>query len=125
MVDIQGDKNFYLFPNEFSQDCYIERDHKIESIQEYVDQLIFRTLEWYKGHWQGSLEEIDLCFITNNYKQYNQAKEIGVETFTIQEFVEKLCAGFPNMIDYLGMIDIDNRALMINNKDFVLNYDEH
>ena len=29
------------------------------------------------------------------------------------------------MIDYLGMIDIDNRALMINNKDFVLNYDEH
>jgi len=74
LVDIQSDKNFYLFPNEFSQECFVERDSNVSN-QDHIDKLILKGLSWYKNHWNSSGQDVSIYFITNNFTIYNQAKD--------------------------------------------------
>jgi exosome complex exonuclease DIS3/RRP44 len=127
LVDIQSDKNFYLFPNEFSQDCFIEKENTT-SIQDHIDQLVLKAFNWYKVHWSSAGQDVDLIFITNNFSQYSEAKKSNVSTFTIQEFVKDFCADYPNVVDYLGInFDYDSEfvELKIENKEFLLDYATH
>jgi hypothetical protein len=127
LVDIQSDKNFYLFPNEFSQDCFIEKENTT-STQDHIDELVLKAFNWYKVHWSSAGQDVDLIFITNNFSQYNEAKQSNVSTFTIQEFVKDFCADYPNMVDYLGInfdYDSDFVEMKIENKEFLLDYKSH
>ena len=46
-----------------------------------------------------------MLFITNSFKSHSLAKQKGLQSLTIHDFVQTMCQDYPALIDYLGFYE--------------------
>ncbi|MCL4130362.1 UNVERIFIED_CONTAM: hypothetical protein GTU68_040344, partial [Idotea baltica] len=94
-------KHFYVFTNEHHGDCYIEREEK-ESVNDCNDRSIRIACWWYQQHF--SFYNQNVVLLTNDQSNKNKAKELELDAFTVQEYVEGLKDSGP-LLDFVAQAE--------------------
>ncbi|KAL4234603.1 exosome catalytic subunit dis3 [Mactra antiquata] len=82
-------KHFYNFANEFNKETYVEREPG-EKSNDRNDRAIREAAYWYQQHLKKLESEIDIVLLTNDADNRTKAKEKGLTSFTIHEYVKGL-----------------------------------
>ncbi|KAK3581182.1 hypothetical protein CHS0354_024716 [Potamilus streckersoni] len=83
------DKHFYSFCNEFNKDTYIER-LRGEKSNDRNDRAIRQAAKWYADHLKKCDGNLKVVLLTNDADNKSKAKDMGLEAYTIYEYVKSL-----------------------------------
>jgi len=98
MSNARNARQFYVFPNEFFRETYVERNHA-ESINDRNDRAIRRVAHWYRRHVVGP----EVLLLTDDRGCKAKALADGLAALTAREFVEKMKIRFPDAGEKLAM----------------------
>ncbi|RLV94763.1 Exosome complex exonuclease DIS3 [Spathaspora sp. JA1] len=98
------DKRFVVFHNEYNEATYVNRD-KNQTINDRNDHAIRKVASWFKTHInnQNSTTPIDIIFICNDVDNCSKAKQEGIDSKSLLEYIDSL----PNGEDLLDLIPND------------------
>lgn len=100
-------------PLKIYSDTYIERAPK-ESSNDRNDRAIRKAALWYQNHINKSLKEsnkqkIEIVFLTDDAENRRKAKEEGIITYSVEEYVKSLTET-PYLLDKLCIKDYLNES---------------
>ncbi|XP_050397499.1 exosome complex exonuclease RRP44 [Patella vulgata] len=93
-------KHFYTFCNEYNSETYVEREPG-ESSNDRNDRAIRTAAKWYTNHLQEYEKDISIVLLTDDNDNRTKAKEAGILSFTVHEYIKSLKNG-GNLIDRLA-----------------------
>jgi exosome complex exonuclease DIS3/RRP44 len=99
-------KKFYVFSNEHHKDTYIERREE-ESPNDRNDRAIRVCVKWYNEHLKSCIKVPQppyVVMLTNDNVNKQKATALGIECYTISEYVMSLSSS-PHLIDLLAQLD--------------------
>lgn len=71
---------------------------------------MLKLASWYHKHLGYIKQPYEIVLITQQYKTYQSAKEIGINAMTIQEYIQRNEPG-SELADYLGIeVEIEDKA---------------
>jgi exosome complex exonuclease DIS3/RRP44 len=91
MSHVRNARRFYVFPNEFFRETYVERLHE-ETQNDRNDRAIRRVAHWYRRHIVGP----EVLLLTDDRGCKEKALADGLSALTAREFVEKMKKLFPD-----------------------------
>ena len=96
-------RHFYVFVNEHRRETYVERKAG-ESANDRNDRAIRVASLWYCQHFAAQappLSKIEVVMLSDDRRNRELAKEDGLESFTIEEYVTSM-QDFPNLVDKIN-----------------------
>ena len=104
MASARNARQFYVFPNEFFRETYVERAPQ-ESQNDRNDRAIRRVAHWYRRHIVGP----EVLLLTDDRACKAKAVSDGLVAFRAAEFVERMRSKFPEAGEKLALRDDDER----------------
>ena len=98
MASARNARRFYVFPNEFFRETYVERAPQ-ESQNDRNDRAIRRVAHWYRRHIVGP----EVLLLTDDRACKAKAVSDGLVAFRAAEFVERMRAKFPEAGEKLAL----------------------
>ncbi|KAK8809491.1 hypothetical protein WA158_000434 [Blastocystis sp. Blastoise] len=98
------DKRFTVFANEHLKDTYIDKLPG-ESMNDYNDRAIRVATKYFENHFQKY--DISIWLLTNDRKCGEIAKEDGLTTYTVKQYIDKYIELYPELQDYYTNIQSD------------------
>ena len=102
MASARNARQFYVFPNEFFRETYVERAPH-ESQNDRNDRAIRRVAHWYRRHIVGP----EVLLLTDDRACKAKALSDGLVAFRAAEFVERMRGKFPEAGEKLALRDDD------------------
>ena len=99
-------KKFYVFANEHHHETFVEREGS-ESSNDRNDRAIRTATRWYNEHLSQAVKAADaprVVLVTNDRDNREKARETGLESHTVYEYVKSLVA-HPSLMDRLARCD--------------------
>ncbi|KAI9193160.1 uncharacterized protein BJ171DRAFT_431682 [Polychytrium aggregatum] len=109
-------RRFYVFCNEHHKETYIEKKQG-ETINDRNDRAIRTAVHWYGKHANSATP----ILLTDDKDNRAKAKELGVSTFSVRDFVESL-DDCPELVDMVAANEEDLDGKEIGKKEY---FDEH
>lgn len=91
MSKARNARRFYVFPNEFFRETYVERAPQ-ETVNDRNDRAIRRVAQWYRKQLTGP----EVVLLTDDRQCKARAVADGLQALTAREFVEKMRGLFPD-----------------------------
>eukprot|EP00922_Rhytidocystis_sp_ex-Travisia-forbesii_P052891 GHVS01078439.1.p1 GENE.GHVS01078439.1~~GHVS01078439.1.p1 ORF type:complete len:851 (-),score=112.40 GHVS01078439.1:245-2797(-) len=117
-----GSRKFYVFPNEFFADTYVERMPE-ETSNDRNDRAIRQASLWYQQHLQMVDTEAQLILITYDQKNKELAMCEGIVAMTAHEYADSVRWKFPRAGEKLT--DISNEIAQKQPSDKSPIFDAH
>lgn len=105
MSNARNARRFYVFPNEFFRETYVERSAE-ESQNDRNDRAIRRVAHWYRRHVVGP----EILLLTDDRACKGKAIADGLSALTAKEFVEKMKQRYPDAGEKLAMREDQEEA---------------
>jgi len=105
MSSARNARRFYVFPNEFFRETYVERRVE-ESQNDRNDRAIRRVAHWYKRHVVGP----ETLLLTADRACRQKAVADGLAALTAREFVERMRQQFPDAGEKLALREEESAA---------------
>jgi len=100
MANSRNARKFYVFPNEFFRETYVERLPN-ETVNDRNDRAIRRVAHWYRRHIVGP----EVLLLTDDRACKAKAVADGLTALTAREFIERMRPKFPDAGEKLAMRD--------------------
>eukprot|EP00922_Rhytidocystis_sp_ex-Travisia-forbesii_P052893 GHVS01078443.1.p2 GENE.GHVS01078443.1~~GHVS01078443.1.p2 ORF type:complete len:397 (-),score=56.93 GHVS01078443.1:1996-3186(-) len=94
VVETLRGRKFYVFPNEFFADTYVQRIPD-ETSNDRNDRAIRRAALWYQQHLQLLNAEAEVLLITNDEANKEISLSEGVPAMTVEEYANSVRDRFP------------------------------
>jgi len=98
MANARNARHFYVFPNEFFRETYVERLPD-ETQNDRNDRAIRRVAHWYRRHIVGP----EVLLLTDDRACRARARADGLQALTARELVERMRAQFPDCGEKLAL----------------------
>lgn len=98
MSSARNARRFYVFPNEFFRETYVERRPQ-ETANDRNDRAIRRVAHWYRRHVAGP----ETLLLTDDRACRQKAVADGLAAHTAREFVERMKQKFPDAGEKLAL----------------------
>jgi len=105
MSKARNARRFYVFPNEFFRETYVERNHE-ESQNDRNDRAIRRVAHWYRRHVVGP----EILLLTDDRACKEKAITDGLSAVTAKEFVQRMKSRYPEAGEKLAMREEEEEA---------------
>ncbi|CAE7935433.1 RRP44A [Symbiodinium sp. KB8] len=105
MASARNARQFYVFPNEFFRETYVERAPQ-ESQNDRNDRAIRRVAHWYRRHIVGP----EVLLLTDDRACKAKAVSDGLVAFRAAEFVERMRGKFPEAGEKLALRDDEDEG---------------
>eukprot|EP00927_Polykrikos_kofoidii_P079100 TRINITY_DN75896_c0_g1_i1.p1 TRINITY_DN75896_c0_g1~~TRINITY_DN75896_c0_g1_i1.p1 ORF type:complete len:1011 (+),score=195.61 TRINITY_DN75896_c0_g1_i1:76-3108(+) len=105
MTNVRNAKRFYVFPNEYFRETYVERNPE-ESVNDRNDRAIRRVAHWYGQHLVGPT----VLLLTDDKACRAKAVADGLNAVTAQDFVQRMKSQFPDAGEKLAIREEDDGA---------------
>jgi len=105
MASARNARQFYVFPNEFFRETYVERAPQ-ESQNDRNDRAIRRVAHWYRRHIVGP----EVLLLTDDRACKAKAVSDGLVAFRAAEFVERMRGKFPEAGEKLALRDDEDES---------------
>lgn len=119
-------KRCYVFANEHNTETFIER-HGGESSNDRNDRAIRIAGKWYNDHLAVGLKGADAptaVLLTNDCENKARAQEMGLEAYTVLEYVKSL-TDHPSLLDRLASTTDGSDSTGAKSSKRILVYPEH
>ncbi|EGR33437.1 rnb family protein, putative [Ichthyophthirius multifiliis] len=123
LVESEIYRKIHIFANEYSKDTYTQIQPN-ETQEQRNQRAIFNSVLWYQSHLKNG-NNINVMFITNNYSQYIIAQQQGINTITIFDYLKQQAKEFPNLMDFMGLIENQNQEMDLEDQQGECLFEEH
>lgn len=115
LIEIETHRNFQVFANDFSKFTHVDKLNN-ETWQIRNQRAVMKAIAWYSD--QAKLYKKEVLFLTNNFKNFENAKNLGVNSQTIYDFVKEIGDKYPNLLDYVGFTEDEDKIQNENEQQF-------